>query len=45
MDLINREPVSVGGLSAYQARLLFQALLAQHEDRETIAAKFAAYAH
>ncbi|WP_138906435.1 asparaginase [Streptomyces chryseus] len=45
MDLINRGLVSAGDLSAYQARLLLQALLAQDSDRETIAEKFAAFVH
>jgi L-asparaginase/Glu-tRNA(Gln) amidotransferase subunit D len=44
MDLINRGPVSVGDLSAYQARHQLQALLVQDADRETIAEKFAAFA-
>lgn len=44
-DLISRGLVPAGDLGPYQARLLLQALLAQDADRETIAEKFAAFAH
>ncbi|ORT59183.1 asparaginase [Streptomyces sp. CB03238] len=44
-DLINRGLIPAGDLGPYQARLLLQALLAQHADRETITKQFAVFAH